>query len=360
MLEKSARMRARKARFPPGGLFRPRRHVNVDAETSMIRHSHNPILTRRDIPEIPPLLSDVTSVFNPGAIKDGTYHRLIVRVQDRSRETYFMPATSFDGVTFEVEPQIIEFEGLDKLAGRVYHVYDARPTSIEGVIYIMFAMDMDDGCQLGLARTADFRRYEFVGLASNEDIRNGVLFPEKIGGRYLRMDRPNKARHSGGPTSGSTIWLSESDDLLDWKPVAPLIDGRFHYWDEFIGSGPPPVKTRQGWLHIYHGVAGHFGSASIYQAGVMLLDLHDPSKVIGRCRRNILEPRESYELVGQVPNVVFPSGMIAEKIDAEGFALPGSEVKVYYGAADTSVALATTTIADLLRAAGEDAIPQTR
>ena len=326
----------------------------------MVRHPRNPILTRADIPAIPPLLGDVTSVFNPGAIKVGAAYRLILRVQDRSRETYFLPAASVDGVAFKVEPRIIEFEGLKKLPARIYHCYDARPTELDGAIYILFAMDVDDGCRLGLGRTVDFRRYEFLGLASNEDIRNGVLFPEKIGGRYLRMDRPNRARLDGGPTTGSTIWLSESDDLLAWTPVAPLIHGRFHYWDEFIGSGPPPVKTRAGWLHVYHGVAGHFGSAHIYQAGVMLLDLRDPSLVLGRCRRNILEPREIYELVGQVPNVVFPSGMIVEDYDAEGFARPESEVKIYYGAADTCVGLAVTTVGELLKAAGEDAIPRAR
>ena len=221
----------------------------------------------------------------------------------------------------------------------------------------MFAMDMDRGCRLGLARTRDFRDFQFLGITSGEDTRNGVLFPEKVGGRYLRMDRPNKARLEGGPTTGNTIWLSESEDLLDWKPVAPLISGRFHYWDELIGSGPPPVKTREGWLHLYHGVATHFGSANIYQAGVFLLDLKDPTKVIGRCRHNILEPREIYELTGQVPNVVFPSGMIVETHDEEGFAGPDSRVKIYYGAADTVIGLATTTVSELLAAAHEDPIP---
>jgi beta-1,4-mannooligosaccharide/beta-1,4-mannosyl-N-acetylglucosamine phosphorylase len=221
----------------------------------------------------------------------------------------------------------------------------------------MFALDMDDGCQLGLGSTKDFESFDFLGITSNEDIRNGVLFPEQVGGKYLRMDRPNKARHQGGPTSGATIWLSESDDLIHWQPRAALISGRFHYWDEFIGSGPPPVKTRQGWLHVYHGVAGHFGSSNIYQAGVMLLDLHDPAKVIGRCRCNILEPREPYELTGQVPNVVFPSGMVVGTYDAQGFATPDSPVKIYYGAADTVVGLATATIQDLLDAALEGDIP---
>ncbi len=325
-------------------------------------HPRNPILTRQHIPEIPPLLRDVTSVFNPGAVVRvdlaAPLITLLLRVQDRSRETFIVPAHSGDGIFFQVEPRIVAFNGLGSIGRKVYHVYDPRITRLEGAYYIMLALDMDDGCGLGLARTEDFGGFDFLGLVSREDIRNGVLFPEKVGGRYLSMDRPNKARHAGGPASGSTIWLSASDNLLDWEPVAPLIEGRFHYWDEFIGSGPPPVKTREGWLHIYHGVAGHFGSASVYQAGVMLLDLHDPAKVIGRCRRNILEPRTPYELTGQVPNVVFPSGMIVEKSDGEGFALAESGVKIYYGAADTVVGLAETTIAELLRAAREDDIPQ--
>jgi predicted GH43/DUF377 family glycosyl hydrolase len=323
----------------------------------MKRHEINPILTRTDIPPIPPELLDVTSVFNPGAIKDGDTYRLILRVQSRSRETFLVMAESTDGVSFKVENKIIHFEGIENVKDKVFHIYDARISKLEGRFYIMFAMDMPDGCQLGLGVTDDFLSFEFLGITSNEDIRNGVLFPEKINGKYYRMDRPNKARHSGGPSSGSTIWLSESDNLMDWTPTAPLIDGRFHYWDEFIGSGPPPVKTRKGWLHVYHGVAGHFGSSNIYQGGVMLLDLNDPSIVLGRCRCNILEPREIWEVAGQVPNVTFPSGMIVDTFDNEGFATENSEVKIYYGAADTSVGLLITTISELLDAAMEGDIP---
>lgn len=323
----------------------------------MKRHPVNPILTRTDIPPIPPELVDVTSVFNPGAIKDGDTYRLIIRVQSRSRETFLVMAESNDGVSFKVENKIVEFKGIENVTQKVFHIYDARITKLEGRFYIMFAMDMQDGCQLGLGVTDDFKSFEFLGITSNEDIRNGVLFPEKINGKYYRMDRPNKAKHSGGPTSGSAICLSESTNLVEWQYVSTLISGRFHYWDEFIGSGPPPVKTRKGWLHVYHGVAGHFGSSNIYQGGVMLLDLNDPSKVIGRCRCNILEPREIWELAGQVPNVTFPSGMIVENYDNEGFALENSEVKIYYGAADTSVGLLITSISELLNAAMEGNIP---
>jgi len=321
------------------------------------RCEQNPILTRNDIPAISPHLTDVTSVFNPGAITFNGEYLLMLRVQCRSRETFLLTARSPDGMRFTVSKEVVHFNGIEKVQKRIFHMYDARITRLEDAYYIMFALDMDDGCQLGLGATTDFQSFEFLGITSTEDIRNGVLFPEKVGGKYLRMDRPNKARLEGGPTTGSTIWLSESDDLLHWRPRAPLVSGRFHYWDEFIGSGPPPVKTRQGWLHVYHGVAGHFGSSNIYQAGVMLLDLHDPSKVIGRSRCNILEPREPYELAGQVPNVVFPSGMIIESYDTEGFARSESPVNIYYGAADTVVGLATATVQDLLAAAFEGEIP---
>ena len=343
----------------------------------MKRHPGNPILTRASVPAIPPFLTDVTSVFNPGAVKFGDRYLLMLRVQGRSRETFMVMAESPDGVRFAVRPEVVEFKGLEKVEERIYHVYDARITRLDGAFYIMFAMDMDSGCQLGLARTEDFERFRFLGVTSTaaeapgftrgstsaakarpltDDVRNGVLFPEKVNGVYLRLERPNRARLEGGPTTGSAIWLAESDDLIHWRGRGPVLDGRFHYWDEYIGSGPPPVKTHRGWLHVYHGVATHFGSANIYQAGVVLLDLEVPARIIGRCRGNILEPREPYELSGQVPNVVFPSGMIVEEFDAEGYALASSPVKVYYGAADTAVGLAMTTIGELLEAASEGAI----
>ena len=212
----------------------------------------------------------------------------------------------------------------------------------------MFAMDMEEGCRLGLAKTQDFQLFEFLGIASKDDNRNGVLFPQKINGKYLRLDRPNESLLKSGVISGDVMCLSESDDLLNWRLVKPLISGRNHYWDERIGAGPPPIKTRQGWLQVYHGIATHFSSVNIYQAGVLLLDLNNPAKVIARGKQNILEPREIYELTGQVPNVVFPSGMIVEKFDSEGFADLSSTVYLYYGAADTVVGLATSTIENLI------------
>jgi len=322
----------------------------------MERHPKNPILQRNDIPAIPPYLIDATSVFNPGAIKFKNRYLLMLRVQSRSRETFLVMADSLDGFAFKVRKEIVRFKGIERVKEKIYHIYDPRLTELQGAFYVMFAMDMESGCQLGLAVTRDFDEFEFLGITSSEDIRNGVVFPEKVRGKYLRLDRPNRSRQEGGPSTGSAIWLSESDDLIRWRPVAPVISGRFHYWDEYIGSGPPPVKTRSGWLHVYHGVATHFGSASIYQAGVVLLDLDDPARVIGRSRGNILEPRELYELTGQVPNVVFPSGIVVEKTDEEGFAEPSGAVKIYYGAADTCVCLAMAKVGELIEAAREGEI----
>lgn len=314
------------------------------------RYLKKPVITREDIPDISPRMVDVSSVFNPGAIKFNDKYLLLLRVQNRGRETSIVKAESKNGVDFKVDSKIVEFKGIEKVKEKIYHIYDARITKLNNEYYIMFAMDMDAGCSLGLAKTNNFEEYEFLGIVSEGDMRNGVLFPEKINGKYLRFDRPNKVQLEGGPSSGSSICLSESDDLLKWKTVKAVMSGRFHYWDENIGSGPPPVKTREGWLHIYHGVAMHFASSNIYQAGVALHDLNDPSVVLYRGKYNILEPRELYELTGQVPNVVFPSGMIVEDYDEEGFAKPESKVLVYYGAADTVVGLAASTIKELIEA----------
>ncbi|MBU0755057.1 MAG: glycoside hydrolase family 130 protein [Planctomycetes bacterium] len=317
----------------------------------MKRDSKNPIITRDDIPDIGPNLQDVSSVFNPGAIRFGDKILLMLRVQNRGRETFLLMAESRDGIEFKISDHPVVFRGIEKVKDKIYHCYDPRITAIDGVGYILFAMDMDDCCRLGLARTRNFSDFEFMGIVSGEDNRNGVLFSEKIQGRYLRLDRPNRVAFKTGTTSGDTICLSESNDLLTWRAVTPVASGRFHYWDEMIGAGPPPIKTREGWLLIYHGVAMHLSSAHLYQAGVMLLDLKDPSRVISRGRYNILEPRELYELVGQVPNVVFPSGAVAEAVDDQGFASPDRAVKVYYGAADTCVCLAHTTVRALVDAA---------
>jgi beta-1,4-mannooligosaccharide/beta-1,4-mannosyl-N-acetylglucosamine phosphorylase len=317
---------------------------------TLLRSPRNPILSRADIPAVLPDFADVSSVFNPGAIRFGGRTLLMLRVQSRGRRTALVMAESEDGVRFTVAREPVVFRGLERAGEKLHHLYDPRLTRLGDTVYIVFAADTETGCKLGIGGTTDFETFDFIGLGSHPDIRNGVLFPEKMGGRFVRLDRPNRSALEGGVTSGDEIWFSSSADLVTWTSEHVVMGGRWHYWDERIGSGPPPVRTRQGWLHVYHGIATHFAAASIYQVGAVLLDLREPWKVLARSWNNLLEPREPYEMVGQVPNVVFPGGMVVEEHDAEGYALPESPVHLYYGAADTCVGLATTTVADLIRA----------
>ncbi len=316
----------------------------------MKRSSRNPIITRQDIISDLEALRDVSSVFNPGAAVFKENILLLLRVQNRARETFLVKAESEDGYSFNISESPVEFIGLDNQSDRsIYHIYDPRISQIEEKYYILCAMDTSEGCFLGLFETDDFEHLHFQGYVSEPDVRNGVLFPEKINGFYYRLERPNRCLLDNGPKTGSTITVSRSADMLKWERISDLFSGRPHYWDELIGSGPPPIKTRKGWLHIYHGVATHFASSNIYQAGYCLLDLNQPEKVIKREKYNILEPRELYELTGQVPNVVFPSGMIALEYDQEGFINENGRILIYYGAADTVVALAETTLNDILK-----------
>ena len=317
--------------------------------TGLRRHGDGPILTRTDLPDVPPAFTDPTSVFNPGAARVDGRILLMLRIQSRGRETGLMRAWSDDGLAFEPEDRLVRVRGLDRIDGTLHHLYDPRLTRVDGELLCTLAADVDDGCRLVTARCDERCDLDVIGVSA-DDSRNGVLFPERFGGRWLRLERPNAVTREGAPPSGSVVTLAESDDLITWRPVAPVFDGRPHAWDELVGAGPPPIKTYAGWLLIYHGVATHFAAANIYQAGAALLDLNDPSRVLARTRRNILEPRETWELTGQVPNVVFPSGAIVDHRDDDAFAPDDALVRVYYGAADTCVGVATATVAQLLEA----------
>lgn len=302
------------------------------------------LITRADILSDLPELTDVSSVFNPGAIKIENKFYLLMRVQNRGRETFLVKAESEDGKEFVISDEPVTFLGLAKIQEEILHIYDPRLTLLNNIIYVMTAIDTASGCYLGLFTTEDLQTLTFKGIVSKADVRNGVLFPEQIEGKFVRLERPNTSTLANGTKTGSAIYLSTSPDLLEWTEPKFVMQGQPHYWDELIGSGPVPIKTRYGWLHIYHGVATHFASSNIYQAGFTFLDLQDPTKVLFRSKYNILEPREIWECVGQVPNVVFPSGLIPLVYDHEGFVKDDSALLLYYGAADTCIGLVETNL----------------
>jgi predicted GH43/DUF377 family glycosyl hydrolase len=328
------------------------------------RYGDRPLLTRQDVPDMPPDIVDPSCVFNPGAVEKGGKTYLLLRVQTRGRRTFTVPARG-DGFKFKVAKKPVVYSGLESLKDpetgaplTVHHVYDARITPLEDRLVVVTAVDTDQGCRQAVwqavgkpqAGFAGLDRLDLIGMNPNRDTRNGVVFPGQVDGRYLMLDRPNDRRSGGGPLTGRGIVLCASDDLTEWEDLGPVLTGRPHYWDELIGSGPPPLRTREGWLHIYHGVATHFLGANICQVGAVLLDLEDPRKVLGRTPDNLLEPRLMWEMTGQVPNVVFPTGLVAAETDDEGFAVTAGELRLYYGAADTVVGAAVSTVAEVVAA----------
>ncbi|MGI5856772.1 MAG: glycoside hydrolase family 130 protein [Candidatus Merdivicinus sp.] len=230
----------------------------------------------------------------------------------------------------------------------VTRVYDPRLTVMEGRCYLCFAVDTRHGLRGGIAVTDDFEKIQVLSL-SEPDNRNMVLFPEKIGGTYVRLDRPMPVYSRG--KDRFDLWLSRSPDLRYWgdhKLVLGVEDVPFA--NDKIGPGAPPIKTEAGWLTLFHAVhrddAGRGKNGwedkwtKCYHAGIMLLDMEDPSKIIGMSREPLLAPETSWEADdGFRTNVIFPGGMLLED---------SGEVKIYYGASDTVECLATADVHDLI------------
>ena len=211
---------------------------------------------------------------------------------------------------------------------------DARITAIEGRYYINYTAVSDVGIATALAVTDDFATVERLGLMFAPDNRDVCLFPRRIGDRYWCLHRP-APRHLGTPE----IWIAQSPDLMHWGDHRRLAGAVPGGWEASkIGGGAPMLETDRGWLQIYHGV----DADQRYSLGALLLDLDDPRIVRARLPRPLARPREPYELHGFFDNVVFSCGAV----------IAGDELRVYYGAADRVMALATVPLAALWTAMG--------
>lgn len=279
----------------------------------------NPIITLENVP------FPCNTVFNAAATKMGDEYILLLRVEDLAGRSVFALARSDDGYHFTVEPNPV-LEPSKEEPFRSYErrgIEDPRITYLEGEYYVMYTAYSRYGARLALCKTKDFKTFERLGLISQPENKDGCLFPRKINGRYVRLDRP----YGGGI---GNMWLSYSDDLLHWGDSEVVMTTRGGYWDsDRIGACAPPIETEQGWLEIYHGVK-NTSAGPIYRMGAVLLDLENPAKVLCRSAVPILTPREYYERVGDVGNVVFSCGAILED---------GGKLKIYYGAADTCICL---------------------
>jgi predicted GH43/DUF377 family glycosyl hydrolase len=186
-----------------------------------------------------------------------------------------------------------------------------------------------------LALTKDFKTFIRAGRLTDPtvDDRDVIIFPEKIGGKFVMLHRPMTWVGEKYGTEHPAMWISTGDDLLSFGNPKILAKAK-HPWEKKIGGNTPPVKTENGWLTLYHAV----GDDGLYRLGAMLLDLNDPSKLLHRTTDWILQPEQAYEIEGYYPGVVFPCGKVVK--DGRLF--------VYYGGADKYVGVATCELHTLL------------
>lgn len=296
------------------------------------RHELNPILTSTDWP------ITVNSVFNPGAATFDGETLLLVRVEDRTGISRLTVARSRDGYTgWEVDVERSMWPDIESWSER-WGIEDPRLTQIDGRWYVVYTGFSSLGPLVCLAVTDDFRTFERLGVVQVPENKDAALFPRRINGRYAMIHRP-VARDG---YVGAHIWISWSDDLCHWGDPSPLVEARRGgWWDaNKVGLGPPPLEVELGWLIMYHGVRTT-AAGSLYRIGVALLDPDDPTKVLARSNEWIFGPLAPYEIAGDVPDVVFPCGWILED-DRE-------TIRLYYGAADTCVAVATGKVSEIMR-----------
>lgn len=297
----------------------------------VVRFAGNPIISPGD------LGPDVNAVFNPGATAFDGGTLLLLRVEDRTGISRLVVATSADGVgDWRVEPERGIRPDPDRFEER-WGVEDPRITRIDGTYYVVYTGYSEGGPLVCLATTTDFVTFERHGVVMPPEDKDAALFPRTHDGRWALLHRPATAT----PGLGAHIWLSWSPDLRYWGDARILLSARRGgWWDaNKVGTGPPPLETDRGWLLGYHGVR-QTASGSLYRMGIALLDLDDPCSVLARSDEWILGPTQPYERGGDVPGVVFPTGWVLDE--------DGDTLRIYYGAGDSVVALATASLGALL------------
>ena len=297
------------------------------------RHDANPILTAEEWPY------PVNAVFNAAAaaVDGGTV--LLARVEDRrgiSHLAVARSATGVDGWVVSPEPLLAPDE---ETTSEQWGFEDPR---------VVWVAELDRwvitctaygpaGPAVYLATTADFRTVERHGVVRHPEDKNAALLPHRIDGRWVLFHRP-KTEFGG---ARGEILLSRSADLESWSAPEQVLQPREGaWWDSLrIGLGPPPFLTDEGWLLVYHGVKDTV-SGQLYRVGLALLDRDEPTRVLRRLSDWVLAPIAPYERIGDVPNVVFPCGLTHDAAS--------DEIRLYYGAADSSICLATAKLGDLM------------
>ena len=296
------------------------------------RSKLNPILKAEDWPY------PINSVFNAGAtlLSDGTT-LLLCRVEDRSGLSHFCAARSVNGIDgWIIDQKPTLFHDPQNYPEELWGIEDPRITYVKelnkyAIVYTAFTRD---GPGVALALTEDFKTFERFGVIMAPEDKDAALLPYRINGNWAMIHRPVSA-------SRAHMWISYSPDLKNWGRHILMMDARKGAWWDAnkIGLSPPPIETPEGWLVIYHGVKQSCAGC-IYRLGLALFDLKKPELLLKRGNQWIFAPEEPYEMHGDVGNVVFPCGYT--------IAPDGDTINIYYGAADTCIALATASIKEML------------
>ena len=296
------------------------------------RHKLNPILTPADWPY------PIHSVFNPGAalLPDGTT-LLLCRVEDRRGQSHLCAARSINGVDdWQIDPHPTLTPDPDHFPEELWGIEDPRITYLPelsryAIVYTAYSRA---GPGVALAFTEDFHHFERYGMIMSPEDKDAALMPHRIGNFWALIHRPVSYL-------GAHIWISYSPDLRHWGSHKLMLEARLGgWWDaNKIGLSAPPIETPQGWLMIYHGVKQN-ASGSIYRLGLALFDLNAPEQCLQRGKEWIFGPTETYEQFGDVDKVVFPCGYT--------LAPDGDTIHLFFGVADTNIALATGSVRTLL------------
>ena len=299
-----------------------------DYSSPVKRYSGNPILTGKDLPY------PANSVFNAAVTKVGKKYLMLFRTEMFHGRSCLGMAWSDDGIKWapEKKPFMWASEKEPWASRECMGIWDPRITKLGNTYYICYVAECQFGSAVAVAKTKDWKSVERISYPFYPGNRNSCLLPEKVNGEYFMYHRPTGMGADG-------VWCATSPDLEYWHNHKLCMLPRSFTWDDVkAGTGATPFKTDKGWLMIYHGVRNQaFGP--IYRMGAALFDLEDPSRIIGRSRQWLLQPEEPYEFNGNVGNVVFPCGAIPES---------DGTVKIYYGAADQCMCLATASLEELL------------
>ena len=299
----------------------------------LTRNPNNPCLTAFEWPYF------VNTVFNAGVTRLANGETLLLcRVEDCSGLSHLCAARSADGVTnWKIDSKPTMAPDIENHPEELWGIEDPRIVWLGelesyAVIYTCFSQN---GPGVSLALTKDFKTFDRIGNIMPPEDKDAALLPRRIDGRWVMIHRPMPGTGQGN------IWMSFSPDLRHWGDHTVVLNARRGgWWDaKKIGLSPPLIETTDGWLMMYHGVRMTVGGC-IYRLGLALFDLDDPTKCICRGNKWIFGPETDYERTGDVGDVVFPCGYTDDE-DGDG-------LNLYYGAADTSIALATGSIRAML------------